>query len=174
MANTKIENTVEETAVNAAEPKKQYKVKSNLDPNTIITVKNGFHGQLVYKSKKTSETFIWEGFGDEQDMELQELKNARNSARAFFENNWFLIDDPEVLDYLGVTQYYKNALTYETFDELFKKKPSEVKAILAKLSKGQRNSVAYRARQLIADGLIDSLKVIDTLEECLEIELIER
>ena len=42
-----------------------------------------------------------------------------------------------------------------------------------KLSKGQKRSVAYRARQLISEGAIDSNKAIATLEKCLDIELVE-
>jgi len=157
------------------EPKqKTYRVKVSLDPNMIITVKNGFHGPLVYKSRKTQERFVWESFGNEQDMELQELKNAKNSSKAFFENNWFLIDDPEVLEYLGVSQYYKFALSFKTFDELFTKSSDEIKEIISNLSKGQKKSVAYRAKQLITEGVIDSIRVINALEESLGLELIER
>ena len=42
------------------------------------------------------------------------------------------------------------------------------------LSDGQKKSVAYRARLLIANNEIDSRKVIATLEEALNTELIER
>lgn len=157
-----------------ATAKKQYKVKKNLDPNMIVTVKNGFQGRLIYKSKRTNECFEWEEFGDEQDMDLQELKNARNASKAFFANNWFLIDDPEVLEYLGVAQYYKFALDFNSFDDLFTKAPSEIKDTIDRLSVGQKKSVAYRAKELIADGIIDSIKVINALEESLSIELIDR
>lgn len=151
-----------------------YRIKKNLDPNMIVAVKNGFQGRLIYKSKRTNERFEWETFGDEQDMDLQELKNARNSSKAFFINNWFLIDDPEVLDYLGVSQYYKYALNFKSFDNLFEKTPSEIKETIDRLSVGQRKSVAYRAKELIADGVIDSIKVINALEESLSTELIDR
>lgn len=154
--------------------KKQYKVKKNLDPNMIVTVKNGFQGRLIYKSRRTNERFEWETFGDEQDMDLQELKNARNSSKAFFVNNWFLIDDPEVLEYLGVSQYYKYALNFKSFDDLFEKVPDDIKDTISHLSAGQKKSVAYRAKELIADGTIDSIKVINALEESLSIELIDR
>lgn len=154
--------------------KKQYRVKKNLDPNMIVTVKNGFQGLLVYKSRRTNERFVWETFGDEQDMDLQELKNARNSSKTFFENNWFLIDDPEVLEYLGVSQYYKYALNFDSFDGLFNKTPDEISDTISRLSTGQKKSVAYRAKELIANGSIDSIKVINALEESLSIELIDR
>lgn len=178
MANSKskVAKTVQtEKSIETIMPEqKQYKVKKNLDPNMIITVKNGFQGRLVYKSKRTQEKFEWDAFGDEQDMELQELKNAKNASKSFFLNNWFLIDDPEVLEYLGVSQYYKYALNFDSFDDLFSKKPNEIKETISHLSVGQKKSVAYRAKQLIADGVIDSIKVINALEESLSIELIDR
>lgn len=168
------DNAIVEDKELATTTKKQYKVKKNLDPNMIVTVKNGFQGRLIYKSKRTNERFEWEEFGDEQDMDLQELKNARNASKAFFANNWFLIDDPEVLEYLGVSQYYKFALDYNSFDDLFAKTPNEIKNTIDHLSVGQKKSVAYRAKELIADGIIDSIKVINALEESLSIELIDR
>ena len=149
-------------------------VPKAMDPNQIVTVRNGFHGRLIYQSRKTGEVFDWDEFGAEQDMELAELRNARSSAKAFFINNWFMFDDPEVIDYLGVRQYYQYALNLEDFDLLFQKTPAEIESTMAKLSDGQKRSVAYRAKQLISDGVIDSIKVITTLERCLGVELIER
>lgn len=164
----------EKATINTTPEKKQYKVKRNLDPNMVVTVKNGTQGVLIYKSKRTGERFEWAAFGDEQEMDLQELKNAKNSSKAFFVNNWFLIDDPEILDYLGVSQYYKYALNFSSFDVLFERDANEIKETVSQLSNGQKKSVAYRAKQLIADGVIDSIRVISALEESLSIELIDR
>lgn len=159
---------------NSQTKKTNYHIKKNIDPHTVISVKNGFQGKLVYVSKKTGEKFVWESFGDEQDMEVSELKSAKNSSKNYFINNWFLIDDPEIIDYLGVNQYYKNALSFDEFDDLFSKNISEINKIIPKLSKGQKKSVIYRAKQLIENGEIDSLNTIRALETNLEIELIEK
>lgn len=148
-------------------------VKRELDPNMYITVKNGFNGTLVYKSKRTGERFVWREFGDEQDIELMELKSARNSNKAFFENNWFLFDDPDVIEWLGVTKYYKYALNSANFDKIFTKTPDEIKKTVAGLSSGQKKTMVFRAKQLIADGKIDSIRVITALEESLSVDLIE-
>lgn len=153
---------------------KVYRVKKDLDPNMFVTVKNGFNGTLVYKSKRTGERFVWDAFGDEQEMELSELKSAKNSYKAFFVNNWFLFDDPEIVEWLGMSKFYKHALNAESFDKLFEKEPDEITAVMDELSAGQKKSVAFRAKQLIADGKIDSIKVINALENSLGIELIER
>lgn len=182
MAKKKIEQVVdpevestsaESVSAQTEQPKKQ-KVRVTLDPNLVVTVKNGFPGMLVYISRKTGEKFVWQEFGDEQDMELGELKNARNSSKKFYMNNWFLIDDPAVLDYLGVADYYKYATKNAGFEKLFDKTPAEIKRDVATLSDGQKRSVGYRARQMIKDGELDSVKKISALEEALGITLIER
>lgn len=164
---------VAETAPVKEVEKKSYKVKKNLDPSMYVTVKNGFNGTLVYKSKKTGERFIWDAFGDEQEIELAELKAAKNSYKSFFVNNWFLFDDPEIVEWLGMNQYYKYALNSSSFDKLFEKSPDEIEKTVKALSDGQKKSVAFRAKQLIADGTIDSIKVIAALEKSLSVELIE-
>lgn len=171
--------TKDEPVVKAAPkseaPKSAYVVKaSELDPNMYVPVRNGFNGKLIYKSRKTGERYVWERFGEEQDVELRELRAAKTSYKAFYENNWFMIDDPAVIEYLGVERYYKNALSYEEFDTLFDMKPEEIEARIAKLSAGQKASLTYRAKQLIREGGIDSIKVINTLEKSLGVELIEK
>lgn len=167
---TSVAKTVE-TAAAVSAPK--VAVKRELDPNEYVSVKNGFNGTLVYKSKKTGERFVWEAFGDEQDMELSELKSARNSCKAFFINNWFLFDDPEIVEWLGMTQYYKYALNTEEFDQLFTKSAEEIEMTVKSLSEGQKKSMAFRAKQLIDEGQIDSMKVIAALESSLGLALIE-
>jgi hypothetical protein len=164
----------ERPAAEISETTKKPVIPKEIDPNQIITVRNGFQGRLVYKSKRTGERWSWESFGAEQDMELSELKNARNSNKKYFINNWFMFDEDWVIDYLGMRQYYKNSLNIQDFDQLFKKPVGEIEDIISKLSDGQRKSVAYRAKQLIAEDEIDSNRVINTLEKCLGVELVER
>lgn len=159
-------------------PKKESPAKKmipkDIDLNQYVTVRNGFQGRLIYKSKKTGEVYVWEEFGDEQEMELIELKNAKNSFKTFFRNNWFMFDEDWVIDYLGVRPFYKNAIPIDHFDEIFTKSAKELTDIIGKLSDGQKKSVAYRAKELITESKIDSLSVVNALEKALDIELIEK
>ena len=151
-------------------------VPKEIDQHQYITVKNGFHGALVYRSARTGEMFTWNSFGAEQEMELQELRNAKNTAKDFFINNWFMFgpDDSWVIDYLGLERYYRYAVGVDGFDEIFRKTPAEIKKIVKEMSAGQKKSMAYRAADLIASGEIDSRKVIAALEDALGVELIEK
>lgn len=149
-------------------------VPKDIDPEQYVTVRNGFQGRLVYVSKHTGERFVWDQFSAEQEMELRELKNAKNSYKKFFENNWFMFDEDWIVDYLGVQRFYRNAVRIEDFDEIFQKDAKTISEIISDMSDGQKKSVAYRARVLIADGAIDSNKAITALEESLGVELVER
>lgn len=173
-------NTTNKSSAKTVEPKEVIPVESkpivakDIDVHQYVTVRNGFQGKLIYVSQKTGEHFVWDGFGTEQEMELLELRNAKNAAKKFFQNNWFMFDEDWIVDYLGLKQYYKHAVKIEDFDKIFEMSPTEIKNTVGFLSAGQKKSVAYRAKMLIAEGEIDSNKAINALEDALGVELIER
>ena len=146
----------------------------DVDLNQYVVVRNGFQGKLIYQSSRTGELFVWDEFGSEQEIELRELVNAKNSAKKFFIDNWFMFDEEWIIDYLGMKNFYKIAVRIEDFDEIFSKSAEEIRNIISGMSEGQKRSAAYRAKTLISEGIIDSNKSITALEETLGIELIER
>ena len=79
-----------------------------------------------------------------------------------------------MIDYLGVGRYYKYAVSIDDFDRIFEMSAEEIPDVVSNMSNGQKRSVAYRARQLIGDGKIDSIRVINALEKSLGVELIEK
>lgn len=168
--------TTPKTTTPKQEPKEEKIVPKEVDPNQYVTVRNGFQGTLIYKSPRTGEKFMWNDFGDEQEIELRELRNAKGSAKRMFENNWFMFDEDEdwIIDYLGVRQYYKYALNIDNFDSIFKLPVEKARKTISEMSDGLKRSISYRARQLIIDGAIDSIKFIQMLEEVLGTELIEK
>ena len=62
-----------------------------------------------------------------------------------------------VIDYLGLKQYYKNAISLDDFDEIFQKSPDEIKEVVSKLSAGQKKSVAFTTFTVIPSYSIVSL-----------------
>jgi hypothetical protein len=178
MANTstkaKTKASAEEEVKEETSAKEGPIVAKDIDPEQYVTVRNGFQGKLVYKSRHTGEKFVWDRYGAEQDMQLRELKNAKSSAKRFFSDNWFMFDENWVIDYLGVRQYYKHAIDVDHFDDIFSLPANELKATIGRLSAGQKKSVKYRALELIANGDIDSRKTIAALEDALGVELIEK
>jgi len=175
VASPEVEVSKEEVVIEPAVEDKPIVPKA-VDPDEYVTVHNGHHGILIYKSKRTGEVFTWEDYGEEQEMQIRELKDAKNSNKKFFINNWFVFDEEYqwVIDYLGMRNFYRNSIGLGKFDDIFKLTPEELKTELEQMSAGQKDSVACRARQLIMDGEIDSRKIIATLETTLGVELIEK
>lgn len=170
-----VETPAAEPKAAAAQEQKKI-VPKEVDLSQFIPVQNGFHGTLVYKSSRTGEVFRWDAFGEEQYIELLELRNAKNSAKNFYTNNWFMFGEEYrwVIDYLGLGQYYRYSVDVDGMEELFSKTPDEIREIIGKMSDGQKRSLSYMAISKIGEGEIDSLKTIAALEDALGIDLIEK
>ena len=134
---------------------------------------NGTYGKLIYVSSRTGETHEWDEYGDTEYLELSELVTMRNSQKRFFTENWIMIDDMDVLQFLGVEKYYEKALNSEEMESLFEADPNELSEKIHGMTDGMKNTVAFYASEKIKDGSLDSRKMISVLENALGVELIE-
>lgn len=172
--NVETTETVPVTTQTVKEPTvKARRVKVDLPLNYEVDVINGFHGKLTYVGKNSGAFVEWEEFGDRQVLDLKELKNAFASQKKFFKENWWLFDDPDVIEFLRAEEFYKNALNSDGFDDIFTKTPDEIADIVSNMSRGQRKSLAYRTIEMINSGELDSRKTIMALKEALGFELVE-
>ena len=169
--------TIEETLIKKAPAKepamKARRLKIDIPLNYEVDVINGFHGKLTYIGKSSGAFVEWEEFGDSQPLDLKELKNAYASQKKFFKENWWLFDDPDVIEFLRAEEFYKNALNSDGFDDIFTKTPDEITDIVSNMSRGQKKSLGYRAIEMINNGELDSRKTIMALKEALGFELVE-
>lgn len=152
---------------------KAKRLKIDLPLDYEVDVINGFHGKLTYKGRHSGAFIEWETFGDRQILDLKELKEAFASQKKFYKENWWLFEDPDVIEVLRAKEFYKNALNSDNFDDIFIKTPDEINDIVSKMSRGQKKSLGYRAIEMINNGTLDSRKVIMALKDALGFELIE-
>jgi len=173
---TKSDEKATSSAPNKVDDRPVTIAPTEVDINMFIPVKNGFHGTLCYVSARTGEQFVWEKFGDEQDIELKELRNAKSNNKFFFENNYFMFDkDHEwVIDYLGIRKMYEHSIGLDGFDKVLSSTPAQIKKIVSQMPKGQKMSLMYCAKDKIASGEIDSIKTINALEDALGVTLIQK
>lgn len=159
--------------------KKKSKVKIPLDLD--VACRSAVRGTLSYLSKRQNGyQVVWNDFGDEQFIEFQELVSMRNTDLRFFKDNWIVIEDSdeytaeEIMDALKVSQYYKVKIDIDNFDSIFNESPDTIKQIVSKMSKGLKETVGMRAKQLYYHGKLDSVSKIKALEESLGIEIASR
>lgn len=146
------------------------KVKKDIPLNTMVACKNLTPGKLVYISRKQlGYQITWERPGDIDYIELGELVSMRNGQRGFFEHNWIGIDDPEIVEYLNIGQYYSNALDYEDINQFVALSIDEMREKLKYMPEGTKETIRIRVMQMLANKEIDSMKKIDFLKENLGI-----
>lgn len=171
-SNTAKNETISHQAVADAEVKPatndvpKRKVRQTLPLDTMVCCASSVaSGKLLYQSKRLQGcSFEWNGFGDEQYIELAELQSMRNAYPAFFEQNWILIDDKEVLSFLHADRFYKYIYSIEDFNRVFTYSPGQIEHIVPELSNGLKRSIASIARQKYESGELDSMACIKALE----------
>lgn len=150
------------------------KTKKQYDLHDMVPVRNMTPGSLIYKSNRNLGYLVeWAGYNDEQPMEVLELKNMLASQRAFFERNWIWIDDPVLVEELGVSKYYKNMLSPEQVDALFEEDPDTMIQNLEKLHSDMRNTMRVVAKEKIAAGEITSYTVIQVLQKYFGVPMVD-
>lgn len=122
-------------------------------------------GGLVYTSRRMQGmTIEWDEFGSEQYIELAELQSMRNSSPAFFENNWILIDDEEVLHFLHADKYYGSVKSIDDLYGILKKHPNNIAQLVNTLPDYLKKTLSIVAYQEYTAGRIDSIGVIKAVE----------
>lgn len=154
---------VVETPVKQETPKK---VKKQYDLHDMVTVRNMTAGSLIYKSNRNLGYIVeWSGYNDEQPMEVLELKNMLASQRRFFEKNWVWIDDPTLIEELGLSKFYKHMLSPEQVDALFEEDVDTMVRRISELSSDMQDTVRVVAKEKITNGEITSYTVIQALQK---------
>lgn len=168
------ENTTMTVETEVAEKKpvkvKPAKRRQKLPSDTLVECRNITMGKLTYKSyKQNGYKIVWNEPGDIEEIELGELMSMRNSQPKFFTKNWIEIEDPEILEYLGVTKYYKGVPNYDDFENIFLQPFEDMKVAIANLPQSIKKTLGIKATEMINNGTIDSVKTVKYLCEAFDL-----
>lgn len=167
-------SSVSETPV-VVEEKKPVELMPNMLVPCVSMVRNG---KLIYVSHRTiGYKILWNSFGEMQYVELGELVAMKSTDFAFYEKNWISIPDSyelkqEVIEYLGVGRYLKDAVDAEAIDELLRSSAGDIIDKVSALPQGSKDAVRTVAERAITNGTMDSLQKIHALELALDCKLI--
>lgn len=168
------QTTIPVESAESKKPVKAVKKKTiNFDLSDSVLVRNGFHGPLVIKLPKAGYTLKMQEFGDEDYIEIADLRALRNAQPKYFKKNWILFDDPDVIEYLHMEDFYKDTLSVDGIEELFEIPVDEAVAKIEKLTEGQKKTVMYAAMEKIDNKTFDRLNDIRAFEKVLGVSLIE-
>lgn len=148
------------TAKTAKKPKK-------VTLNEYVDVQSCVQGKLIWKSQKTGYKVVWNEYGEINPMQVSDLIDMRNGAKAFFIKNCVAIVGDrakEVMDYLQVSKYYSDIMTPDDMDELLLGNAKDVKTYLESASTTIRGAAVSRAKELYNEGILDSAKTVAVIK----------
>lgn len=159
----------------ATTPKKRRK---DLDRDMYVTIMNNTTGKVVYRSKKTGADIVLLEYGDIEEIQLNELVSMKSAHPRYLKEPFIIIigeNAEEVIDYLGLTELYKNILTPEEVKRFLNSRMpvNKFKNTLKKMPKGMLNLIVNIVRDKIEKGTFDSYAKIKAIEEICNINLLE-
>lgn len=161
----------EEETVTMEDVKPTRKKREELDRNMLVEVMNNTNGTYVHTSRRSGQSWVFDGYGARDEMELQELLSIRAASAGVLNEPILLILDDEVVEYLGLGGLYEDILNDREVDLFFKLRPSEMEDILEKAPEGMKKLLCQKALEKVGNGELDSVARRRVFENVFGIEL---
>ena len=159
--------TVSEEPVAEKVVEKVKKEPRQFNQNDLILCRSVTTGWLGC-SGKSGQYYVFENFGDECEIEYQDLFALKSRRSNYIYAPHFIIEDEELLEnprWADVAKFYEDEVYSTDIDEVLNLPPSNFKSALEKLPKGIAKSLQVRVAEKIEDGTFDSLKKIKAIDE---------
>lgn len=163
--------TKKETAPVVKEEKRQFA------KDDLILCTNVFAGTTVMIGKRTGNKYVWEGFGDEQEVEYEDLKSAALNKRSdFIYSPSILIQDEDFInEFPYLKEFYQNMIAPEDIVHLVETGTAkDLEKALKTLPRGLTDTIKGIVATMIQDGRLDSMKKIRIIDEVFGTELLKQ
>lgn len=147
--------------------------KKVFNKDDLVDVINGTDGSLFYESpREIGYKVEWNNFGDTQQMEYSELVNMRSSYPIFFEKNWVMFNDKNVMDALKVSKYYEDSDILKECKKIYAMRPNDIVNYISTLSAITKNQIKAEVKKSIESDELDSIKSIRAFEKAFNCKFI--
>jgi len=164
----------EEKEVIVPEPKKEEakpepkKEERKFNQNDLILCRSVTAGWLGLGGK-SGQYYIFENFGDECEIEYQDLFALKSRKSQYLYAPLFVIEDEELLQnprWNDLEKFYEEKVyTMDDVEEILNLPFNQFENALKLLPKGLAKSLQVRVAEKIEDGTFDSLKKIKLIDE---------
>jgi hypothetical protein len=139
-------------------------VEQKIKDDEQIVVMNGLSGSLTHRSGRTGRSWRFKEFGQTDKLPYEELLALKNGSPKVFEQGWIIILDKRVQEQFGLTELYKNILTPENIEQVFKKDVEELKEFVSNLPEGMKSTFVSKARELYEAKKLYDMRIIEYVE----------
>lgn len=152
----------------AAKSTKSELAEPKFDMATPIRCRSVRQNDLIYVATN-GITYTWNGYGDIRELPYQEIISMKSRRSSFLYEPWLIIEDDALLStkqFAG--EFDEMYAIYKDFEDpktFFDRKPSEIRAVLESAPNGLRDLIIYNAGKYISDGILDSIGVINAIDD---------
>lgn len=158
-----------EEVVEVKEPEVKKKKFASDDGILCTSITTGWLGM---EGLKSHTVYQWHSYGDQTEVEYDDLVAAVRSTKSYVFAPYFVIDDEDFLElYPQVKNIYENLPRVEELEKVLDLAPDKMREVISALPKGAKESVKSMAASRIKDGTFDSVNRIRILDEVLGTEL---
>lgn len=148
------------------EPVEKKPAKRVFDKEELIPCHSIMVGKTFMTGIKTGNTYIFESMGAETEIEYQDLVAAINVNSTFLFKPFIVVDDEDFINQSPkLKKYYDNMYSVDDLSQIFRLPVNRITEELDRLPEGAKQSVKSLASEYIANGKLDSVKVIKTIDD---------
>ena len=165
--NAKLQATIKQEEKDAEDFARQETVdivaKQTFNDTDEIAIMCGASGAFKHTSR---DGRVWKftQFGQLDKMPYKELMLIRNIVPKVFTNGYIVVLNKEVQNVLGLTELYKNILTPENLEEVFKKDVVELESFIDALPDGMKVTFVSKARDMYNSRQLYDIRIVEMIE----------
>ncbi len=161
----KTESKVEPVVEAKIEPKKEKRKFADSDG---IVCRSIVQGGLFMEGMKTHMLYEWVDYGDVTQVEYADLASAVRVKSPFVFSPLFIIDDEDfVEEFLQLKKFYTENYTTHDLEKIIMYPEDRMEEEIIALPKSAKESLKVIAASSITDGVLDSMRKIQKLDELL-------
>ena len=128
---------------------------------------------VSYKDSKTLDMYEWRESGHVEYMAFDTLKNMWRNNKGYFKNLWLKPMDDRVINKFGLTKTFEDYEYLMDGSNYTKKNIDAICNAIKKTPNGLKFAICNKVKNLVISGEVSDVFVIRTLENRLNINLID-
>lgn len=142
--------------------------KNKHDNEDMILCRSVTSGGLYFSGEKTKMLYSFADFGDEQEVEYQDLiYMIRSRDKAVYEPRIYILDDDIVNEHAELKNLYASMVSTADVREIISLSPSQMRKTIEQLPNGMIEALKGQIATMIDNHTLDSVTKIKALDEIL-------
>lgn len=154
----------EEEVITKSEPVK-------FDPTDPITCRSVTYGELLGSGKKTNFLYSWSGYGDEVEVEYQDLLSWKSIKSQYLYGPLFVIENEDLLNQWPDIKAIHDKVKELDCEKFFELPVEKFRNVLLNVTNSYKLTIRNMANSKIINGELDSIAKIKVIDEILGTDL---